>query len=70
MSKKNTIEKVRHPSNKNLTWDAAIQDAEKMILEAKEKISKLKRAIRAFRAMQDSGEPFPGESSQALEVEP
>ncbi|HEX8494807.1 MAG TPA: hypothetical protein VF658_18335 [Pyrinomonadaceae bacterium] len=43
-------------------WDKAIADAEAMIKEEKNKISKLRRSIDAFRAFRDSGVPFPGEA--------
>ena len=43
-------------------WDKAIADAEEMIKEEKNKITKLRRSIEAFRTFRDNGTPFPGES--------
>jgi len=43
-------------------WDTAISDAEKMLADAKERVSRLKRTITIFKRMRDNGEPFPGEN--------
>lgn len=41
-------------------WNAAITDAEKMIQDAKNKITHLKRSVESFKYLRDCGEPFPG----------
>jgi hypothetical protein len=41
-------------------WDRAIADAENAVALDRSKIAQMKRAIRAFRAMRDAGEPWPG----------
>ena len=51
--------------NSATTWDTAISDAEKKILEAKEKISGLQKAIRIFKRLRERNEPFPGETFES-----
>ena len=46
-------------------WDTAISDAEKKILEAKEKINGLQKSIRIFKRLRDKNEPFPGETYES-----
>ena len=41
-------------------WDRAILDSERMVKLARDRIRDLKRGIRAFKEMRDTGEPFPG----------
>jgi hypothetical protein len=69
VSKKSAIENIRQMSNSRPDWETAILDAREMIEQVKLRIKSLKRAIRAFRDLQDSGEPFPGESVESIGVE-
>jgi hypothetical protein len=47
------------------TWTTAISDAEEMIQEAKSKISRLRKSIKTFKRLRDSGEPFPAPKEEA-----
>jgi hypothetical protein len=61
-SKKNSKTKVTHRSNPSTRWAKAILDAETMLQEAKQRVANLERTVKAFRELQASGAPFPGES--------
>ena len=60
MSKSKSTTIFRHEVKSVNKWDEAILDAEKTIEAATSKIAQMKRAIRAFKAMRDAGEPWPG----------
>jgi hypothetical protein len=47
----------------NPSWDDAILEAEAQIGKAKSKIAQLRHDIRAFKALRDNGDPFPGEKT-------
>jgi hypothetical protein len=49
-------------------WNEAIEDAERLIREARERIAELRRSIRTFEELRDAGETFPGESQQKREA--
>jgi hypothetical protein len=44
------------------SWKQAILAANKALDEAEARVSHLKRAVAAFRAMQEAGDPWPGTS--------
>ena len=56
---------VKNLDKDKVTWDTAISDAEKMILDEKTKIRRLRDSIRAFEWLRDKGVPFPGERAQS-----
>lgn len=56
MSKKNSVACLNNVN----PWELAISDAQNKINQAQKQISALRRAIRAFQVMRDSGEPWPG----------
>jgi hypothetical protein len=60
MSKSKSIDIFRHDVKSVNRWDQAIADAENMIVQAESKIKQMRRAIKAFQVMRDSGEPWPG----------
>lgn len=62
MSKQKARDFFIQPCKSVSGWDKAIADAEKMIQEAKAKITNLRLSIKAFKELRDSGEPFPGEA--------
>ena len=62
MSKSKSSPNFRHGVKSANQWDKAIADAEKVIETATSKITQMKRAIRAFKAMRDANEPWPGTS--------
>lgn len=49
-------------------WDSAISDAEKMLNEAKSRVSNLKRTITLLKGLRDRGEPLPVEKSEQTEA--
>jgi hypothetical protein len=57
---------TKSKDNVNL-WDMAISDAEKKIQGAQIAIARLKQSIKSFKELRDSGEPFPGEKSDAAQ---
>jgi hypothetical protein len=59
MSKKSQHPIVRHVSKRLNHWDEAICDAKKEIQMSIQRIAGLKKAICAFKAMRDAGEPWP-----------
>lgn len=65
MSKSKSTDIFRHDVKDVNPWDRAIADAEKIIETAVSKITQMKRAIRAFKAMRDAGEPWPGTGETA-----
>jgi hypothetical protein len=60
MSKLKSTSNFRHHAKSVNRWDRAIADAENMIVQAESKIKQMRRAIKAFQVMRDSGEPWPG----------
>jgi hypothetical protein len=44
-------------------WDGAISEAERQIADAAERVRRLRRSVRTFRTLKDSGEPFPGQEA-------
>ena len=60
MSKRMSKEKSSQCLNDVNPWEMAIKDAKNKIEQAKAQIVGLRRAIRAFEVMRDSGEPWPG----------
>ena len=60
MSKSDAIDIFRQTSKTITPWDAAINDAEQMIEEAKTRIKMLRSAIKGFEFLRDSGQPWPG----------
>jgi hypothetical protein len=72
MSKAKSTTIFRHDVKSVNKWDEAIADAEAAIESAASKIAQMKRAIRAFKAMRDAGEPWPGtvESSDQSGAQP
>jgi hypothetical protein len=46
-----------------MSWEAALAEAEKQLRECKIKSIKLKAAIMFFKERLESGEPFPGQDS-------
>ncbi len=69
MSKKKSNHSFTQTSKNENTWDLAISDAEKQIQEAKTKIAHLKRAIKSFEILRDTGAPFPAENTSRNEVQ-
>jgi predicted translin family RNA/ssDNA-binding protein len=55
--------------NKSEGWGKAIDEAERQIKEAEEKIKRLKLSIQTFKEMIAQGEPFPGESAEQNQTE-
>ncbi len=49
-------------------WDEAIADVEAMIVEAKQRVSRLKRSVKTFKELRDKGEPFPGQVKEPSEA--
>ena len=64
MSTKMSTKDIRHTSRTTNPWDRAIADMEELIERDKTRISDLKRSIKAFRELLDSGEPLPGEKAE------
>jgi len=62
MSKKMSKEKIGACLNHVNPWETAIADAKNQIGQAQNRIATLRRAIKAFEVMRDSGEPWPGTS--------
>jgi predicted translin family RNA/ssDNA-binding protein len=63
MSKNKSSEIVSQcKSDVNLSWNDAIREAERQIAYAKSKIAQMRQGIKAFKAMRDGNEPFPGEN--------
>ena len=63
MSKSKSTDTFRHDVKDVNRWDQAIVDARKEINLAESKIKQMRRAIKAFEAMRDTGEPWPGTQS-------
>jgi hypothetical protein len=55
-------EKVEHDAKKVAfaSWDDVIADVNRQIEEGNERLKGLKRAIRSFKYLKDSGQPFHG----------
>jgi len=70
MSKKKDTDIFAHTSKPVTAWDAAIKDTQKMIEDSKRKIAGLRRSIRTFEELRDSGVPFPSESTNQSEAKP
>ena len=68
MSKRNATTKFAHTSKSVNRWDTAISDAERLIQEARDRITRLRHSIIAFKELRDRGEPFPGEKSGQKEA--
>lgn len=68
-AKRNVKKNLAHYAKPISGWDAAITDAEKMIVEERLKIARLKRAIESFKGLRDSGHPFPSEGTKQSEAE-
>ena len=47
----------------------AIYDAEQMINEAQERIARLRRSVKIFKELRDSGEPFPSKGAEQSETD-
>jgi hypothetical protein len=47
-------------------WDKAIADAQEMIEKESASIAELRRSIRYFEELRDSGAAFPGASKQGV----
>lgn len=58
MSTSNLTDRVK------LSWDTAIQDAEREIEKAKRRIATLKESIEIFTERKVAGDPFPGTSAE------
>ena len=41
------------------SWDDLIQDANRQIVSAKQRIAKLKKTIKSLKQVRDSGQPWP-----------
>jgi hypothetical protein len=49
---------------RKLSWDTAIQDAEREIQKANRRIATLKESIKIFTKRKIAGDPFPGSSDE------
>jgi hypothetical protein len=63
MSKKKTRNINVDMSKKINSWDAAIADANNLLLEARRRVAELRQAVKSFEYLRDKGEPFPGEGA-------
>jgi hypothetical protein len=55
-----TRQEKLQPSRSSKGWKIAIEQAERGIAEAKDRIERLSRSINVFRECQERGEPWPG----------
>jgi hypothetical protein len=46
-----------------LSWETAVEDAERMIREAQQSIRGLRQSLRVFKARRDAKAPWPSESA-------
>jgi 5-bromo-4-chloroindolyl phosphate hydrolysis protein len=60
MSKEKATTKVTQTSKSAGLWERAISDAQAQINEAKNKIVRLRQAVRGFEVLRDKGAPWPG----------
>ena len=54
-----SLDKIKSKKDK---WDEAITDANELVQDFRKKVATLKRSIKAFERLRDSGVPFPGEN--------
>jgi hypothetical protein len=60
MSKKTVKRNLSVKRDMLTSWDDAIADAERMMVEGKARLRRLRGSILVFQDRKDSGEPFPG----------
>ena len=47
-------------------WDAAIREAERLVLADRQHIRQLQKSIEIFRCKKEAGEPWPGENGYTV----
>jgi hypothetical protein len=67
---KDNARTILQESSKSLSgWDRAIYDAEQKIQATKSRLTLLKASLSLFKEKKESGETFPGESSEQNEAQ-